>query len=114
MVLIIIVFIRGARRKLVFWLLIWKVSTSRLNYLFGEPLTKMIKYLNSFLTKEGINIQNEYGNHASFVMFALGNELGGDLDVMKDLINTFRSIDDRRLYAFGSNNYLGFKGVFAR
>ena len=43
-------------------------------------------------------------------MFALGNELGGDLDVMKDLINTFRSIDDRRLYAFGSNNYLGFKG----
>ena len=77
---------------------------------FWGAFNKNDKYLNSFLTKEGINIQNEYGNHASFVMFALGNELGGDLDVMKDLINTFRSIDDRRLYAFGSNNYLGFKG----
>lgn len=77
---------------------------------FWGAFDKNDKYLNSFLTKEGINIQNEYGNHASFVMFALGNELGGDLDVMKDLINTFRNTDDRRLYAFGSNNYLGFKG----
>ena len=46
---------------------------------FWGAFDKNDKYLNSFLTKEGINIQNEYGNHASFVMFALGNELGGCL-----------------------------------
>lgn len=77
---------------------------------FWGTFNKNDTYLNSFLTKEGINIQHEYGNHASFVMFALGNELGGDLDVMRTLVDTFRNTDDRRLYAFGSNNYLGFKG----
>ncbi len=66
--------------------------------------------LNSFLLKEGDNILKTYGNHASFVMFALGNELSGDLEVMKDFVNHFRSIDNRHLMAYGSNNYLGFMG----
>ncbi len=67
-------------------------------------------YLISFLRKEGVNIQHEYGNHASFVMFAIGNELFGDLEVMQDLIATFRKADSRHLYAYGSNNFLGFGG----
>ncbi len=67
-------------------------------------------YLISFLRKEGINIQHEYGNHASFVMFAIGNELFGDLEVMEDLIASFRKADSRHLYAFGSNNFLGYRG----
>lgn len=66
--------------------------------------------LNSFLFKEGENILNAYGNHASFVMFALGNELSGDLDVMKEFLDHFRALDDRPLMAYGSNNYLGFRG----
>lgn len=64
----------------------------------------------SFLTKEGINIQNEYGNHASFVMFALGNELSGDQNLMAEMVSTFRNIDSRHLYASGSNNFLGYSG----
>lgn len=74
-------------------------------------LKKDDNYLISYLRKEGINIQSEYGNHPSFVMLSLGNELSGDAGVMKSLVNTFRQIDDRRLYAFGSNNYLGFEGI---
>ena len=65
----------------------------------------------SFLQKEGNNIQHEYGNHASFVMFALGNELSGDFDVMKSLVESFRQIDSRYLYSYGSSNYLGFMGL---
>ncbi len=64
----------------------------------------------SFLRKEGANIQQAYGNHASFVMFALGNELSGDVETMKSLLTMLRATDDRRLYAYGSNNHLGFKG----
>jgi hypothetical protein len=66
--------------------------------------------LNSFLLKEGDHILDAYGNHASFVMFALGNELSGDFDVMKEILNHFKSIDSRHLMAYGSNNYLGFRG----
>ena len=43
-------------------------------------------------------------------MFALGNELSGDFEVMQSLVDTFRQADRRHLYAYGSNNYLGFKG----
>jgi hypothetical protein len=66
--------------------------------------------LNEFLLKEGENILEAYGNHASFVMFALGNELNGDIDVMRDFVSHFKSIDDRPMYSFGTNNYLGFRG----
>ncbi|WP_277465439.1 sugar-binding domain-containing protein [Parabacteroides sp. PF5-6] len=66
--------------------------------------------LTTFLHKEGVNIQQAYGNHASFVLFALGNELSGDLEVMESLTRSFRAVDDRHLYAYGSNNYLGFRG----
>lgn len=77
---------------------------------FWGSLNDKDKWLVSFLEKEGIAIQNAYGNHASFVMFALGNELSGNQEVMSMLTTTFRKTDDRHLYAFGSNNYLGFKG----
>ena len=66
--------------------------------------------LNAFLLKEGDHILDAYGNHASFVMFALGNELSGDFDVMKEFLNHFKSVDSRHLMAYGSNNYLGFRG----
>ena len=69
--------------------------------------------LNAFMIKEGDHILETYGNHASFVMFALGNELSGDFDVMKEILNHFRSVDNRHLMAYGSNNYLGFRGQAA-
>ncbi|MDR2918180.1 MAG: beta-glycosidase [Tannerella sp.] len=62
-----------------------------------------------FLTEEGIHIQKAYGNHASFVMFALGNELSGEQQIMTDLVQIFKNVDNRHIYATGSNNYLGFR-----
>ena len=46
--------------------------------------------LNAYLLKQGENILEKYGNHASFVMFALGNELSGDQNVMNDFLKHFR------------------------
>ena len=66
--------------------------------------------LNEFLLRTGENILGSFGNHASFVMFALGNELSGDQEVMKKFLSHFRSIDNRPLMAYGSNNYLGYRG----
>lgn len=66
--------------------------------------------LMSFLFKEGTNIITQYGNHPSFVMFALGNELRGDIPSMKKFTDSFRHIDRDKLYTFGSNYYLGYQG----
>jgi len=65
---------------------------------------------NRFLVNEGENILEKYGNHASFVMFALGNELSGSLKQMQKMVNHFRLLAPEKLYAFGSNNYLGTRG----
>ena len=77
---------------------------------FWGGLNSKNSVLVSFLRKEGVAIQNEYSNHASFVMFALGNEISGEDAVLRELIGTFRKIEDRHMYAYGSNNNLGFKG----
>lgn len=71
---------------------------------------KESKELMDFLMNDGMAIQNEYSNHASFVQFALGNELSGDINVMKDFVNKFRGVEKRHLYAYGSNIFLGTKG----
>lgn len=78
------------------------------------------QYLISFLTDEGRKIISQYGNHPSFVMMGLGNELWGSSDKMAEFLSDFRSADNmkgdsgkgRRLYTFGSNMYLGYKGYF--
>ena len=58
----------------------------------------------AFMMKEGFRIMDAYGNHPSFVMFALGNEIWQERDSLKQMIASFRSYDNRRLYAQGSNN----------
>lgn len=68
------------------------------------------KELNSFLIREGEGVLAAYGNNPSFVMMALGNELGGDTGYMRSMVDAFRTSDGRRLYAFGANNALGTAG----
>ncbi len=59
--------------------------------------------LKEYLKKEGELIFKHFGNHPSFMMFTLGNELGRN-EGMFELIDYFKKIDPRRLYAQGSNN----------
>ncbi len=57
--------------------------------------------------EEGYRILRQFGNHPSFVMFALGNEISGDRKIRGDMVREFRQFDSRRLYAQGSNYDLG-------
>lgn len=66
--------------------------------------------LNAFLMQEARNILVAYGNHPSFVMFSMGNELHGDVSLMREWTDELRSADSRHLYCFGSNNNLGWEG----
>ena len=75
-------------------------------------LNKDNRQLTDFLIEEGDAILDYYGNHPSFTMMALGNELSGDDKIMKEMTDKFRAKDKRHLYAFGSNNYLGSRGWF--
>jgi len=59
-----------------------------------------------YMRAEGERILKQFGNHPSFVMLALGNEIGGDQPPRTALVKHFRSIDSRHLYAQGSNNWV--------
>ena len=67
--------------------------------------------LMKFLHQEGENILREYGHHPSFRMMALGNELWGSIEKMKEFVDDFRKIAPDKYYTFGSNYYLGYQGV---
>ena len=59
----------------------------------------------------GFAMLRKWANHPSFVMLALGNEIGiknpGNRDAMTAVVNQFRAFDPTRLYAEGSNNNFG-------
>ena len=65
--------------------------------------------LMTFLLKEGRHIQETYGNHPSFVMFGLGNEMWGPENLSK-LLGTFKREFPQILHAAGSNDFLGYQG----
>ncbi|WP_276481461.1 sugar-binding domain-containing protein [Paraflavitalea pollutisoli] len=54
----------------------------------------------AFVQAEMKRILDAYGNHPSFMMFCIGNELGNsDFDVMAQWIDKAKKYDPRRLYA---------------
>ncbi len=63
--------------------------------------TKVTLY--DYAKREGAQIFQQFGNHPSFVMFTLGNELGRNPG-MFEMVAHFKETDPRRLYAQGSNN----------
>lgn len=53
-----------------------------------------------FVQDEMERISRTYGNHPSFMMFCIGNELGNsDFDIMEGWIRKLREKDGRRLYS---------------
>lgn len=78
---------------------------------FWGAFDKKDERLMAFLHQEGEKILREYGHHPSFRMMALGNELWGDIDKMKEFVDDFRKIAPDKYYTFGSNYYLGYQGI---
>lgn len=58
-----------------------------------------------YLLEEGYSILKEFGNHPSFVMMSLGNELWGSKDKLNQILKEYKEFDSRHLYTQGSNNY---------
>lgn len=58
-----------------------------------------------FLEEEGVRILREFGNHPSFLMFSLGNELWGSHKVIDGMLKKYKEMDDRHWYTEGSNNF---------
>lgn len=52
----------------------------------------------AFMRAEGERIQDAYGNHPSFAMLAMGNELQGDWSFINALTEHLEQRDPRRLY----------------
>lgn len=59
----------------------------------------------AYLREEAFRILAAYGNHPSFVMFGLGNELHGSREAMAGLLHDLRQRDGRQLYSDGANNF---------
>lgn len=58
-----------------------------------------------YLIEEGYRILDEFGNHPSFVMMSLGNELWGSKTRLNQILGDYKSYDSRHLYTQGSNNF---------
>jgi hypothetical protein len=51
-----------------------------------------------FLRTEAYRILEQYGNHPSFLLFSMGNELEGDFKLLNDLVHDLKAKDRRHLY----------------
>lgn len=58
-----------------------------------------------YLIEEGFGILDEFGNHPSFVMMSLGNELWGNKNRLNQILGEYKKYDKRHLYTQGSNNF---------
>ncbi|UZR96857.1 sugar-binding domain-containing protein [Chondrinema litorale] len=58
-----------------------------------------------FLKQEAQRIITAYGNHPSFILMAMGNELEGDFDVLNAMVKSLKSQDNRRLYTTTSFSF---------
>lgn len=59
--------------------------------------------LDDYMRAEGYRILKTYGDHPSFTMLCLGNELSGDDKFLDGLVAEFKASDPRRLYTFASD-----------
>ncbi len=67
-----------------------------------------------FLLEEADKILNEYGNHPSFILMALGNELEGNADLMNSTVAALREKDSRHLYMTTTYSFQHPLGVIAQ
>lgn len=69
----------------------------------GEPNHNQAEQ--DYLIQEGLAMLDAYGNHPSFVMLSLGNELWGSRPRIDAILEQYKQHDNRHLYTQGSNNH---------
>jgi len=60
--------------------------------------------LEDFMRQEAHRILDTYGNHPSFALLCMGNELRADFAFLDQLVAELKQADDRRLYTYSTNN----------
>lgn len=58
-----------------------------------------------YLISEGLGILRSFGNHPSFCMMSMGNELWGNPGRINEIMGILKAYDERPLYTQGSNNF---------
>ncbi|MGN0634424.1 MAG: glycoside hydrolase family 2 TIM barrel-domain containing protein [Oscillospiraceae bacterium] len=64
-----------------------------------------------YLIEEGFRMLKAYGNHPSYCMMSMGNELWGSTERLNEIIGGYKKFDPRHLYTQGSNNFQWFPNV---
>lgn len=67
--------------------------------------------LTGFINREADRIMQEYGNHPSFCLMSMGNELEGDFDQLNGLLTRLKSADPRHLYTTTTYSFQKGHGV---
>lgn len=58
----------------------------------------------AFQIAEGRRLIRDYGNHPSWIMMSMGNELGGEIAAIQHVLDAVRENDSRRLYTSTTGN----------
>ena len=58
----------------------------------------------AFQIEEGRRLISDYGNHPSWIMMSMGNELAGETEAIQRVLDSVREGDDRRLYTSTTGN----------
>jgi hypothetical protein len=62
--------------------------------------------LNHYLKDQSVKLIKEFGNHPSFLIFAVGNEMLGDISAYDELLSKLKKDRPDKLYTQGANNFL--------
>lgn len=65
-----------------------------------------------FIEKEALRILKNYGNHPSFCLMSMGNELNGDYGWLGRLVKSLKEEDGRHLYSTCSNPFQKEGGIW--
>lgn len=76
------------------------------NGLYEPTDEKYDKVLADYLYDQGEKIIRTFGNHPSFILFAVGNEMVGNVNAFATLLKHLKAVRDDVLYSQGSNNFL--------
>ncbi len=62
--------------------------------------------LNHYLKDQSEKLIKEFGNHPSFLIFAVGNEMLGDISAYDELLSKLKRVRSDKFYTQGANNFL--------
>lgn len=76
------------------------------NELYKKDDKKYDRVLEEYLYQQSKIVLETYGNHPSFILFAIGNEMRGNLEAYNDLLRVLKEVRGDILYSQGANNFL--------